>query len=481
LYYWSLFGAWYLVIDKTGGFSGKSYHYLEQKLFPIALDGDYMLTLALYAGFIIVVELTLLVALKRGGSDEVPRLRLRHGPILVIAFLAAAASLYIIEDKLTAAWALNTSAYIYTRRETDQWFTLHQVLNRVALVPSAIGFAMLLAGRRSIDLNRRSIDENRRSAGGEGNRFFVNVQRRYTLPAYIGLFAAMGAFTFVLGNKNEVFMALVTGFLAYMGAARRSSLWKVALVVAVGMWFLYTIDLFRGVPISEMGEALTEHIDEATGVGAFITSSNEAYGAHFSMYGVLENDAQPLYGYSLYALACSVIPRVLWPERPPDIYAYYSESVGAIQNQGYSVHHATGWYLNFGYPGVALGAVVMGLVWAGCMNAHRHIRAKSGLLFRLFASVAPWLFVACLPSLVRAGPEGYKGFIIDGLLIPIATLAFACRPVRAKKKLVWTEAHGWMLAAGDGSPSLNGSPTFNGSPTLTGGAGSNGVSWGRAG
>jgi hypothetical protein len=41
--------------------------------------------------------------------------------------------------------------------------------------------------------------------------------------------------------------------------------------------------------------------------------------------------------------------------------------------------------------------------------------------------------------------------------------------VRAKKKLVWTEAHGWTLAAGDGSP------------TLTGGAGWNRVSWGRPG
>ncbi len=62
---------------------------------------------------------------------------------------------------------------------------------------------MLMAGRR---------------AGA--NKFFVNVVRRYTLPAYVALFGAMCAFTFVLGNKNEVFMALVTGFLAYMGAAR---------------------------------------------------------------------------------------------------------------------------------------------------------------------------------------------------------------------------------------------------------------------
>ena len=69
------------------------------------------------------------------------------------------------------------------------------------------------------------------------------------------------------------------------------------------------------------------------------------------MYGVLAAGVEPRFGYSLYSLVCSVIPRVLWPDRPRDIYLYYSESVGAIQNQGYSLHHATGWYLNFGYPG----------------------------------------------------------------------------------------------------------------------------------
>jgi hypothetical protein len=429
LYYWSLFGAWYLVIDKTGGFSGKNYHYLEQKLFPIALDTDYMLTLVLYSAFIILVELTLLVALKRHSRAEIPRLTLRHGPILLIAFLSAAASLYIIEDKLAAAWALNTSAYIYTRRETDQWFTLHQVLNHIALIPPAIGFAMLMAGRRA-----------------DANKFFVNVVRRYTFPAYVALFGAMCAFTFVLGNKNEVFMALVTGFLAYMGATRGAGLWKVALVIAVGMWFLYAIDLFRGVPISEMAEAVTEHIEEATGVGQFITSSNEAYGAHFSMYGVLANDAQPRYGYSLYALACSVVPRVLWPDRPSDIYLYYSESVGAIQNQGYSIHHATGWYLSFGYIGVALGAIVMGLVWAYCIDAHQRIRQKSGMLFRLFATIAPWMFVACIPPLIRAGPEGYKGFAVDGVLTPMAALAFACAPRKPKRKLQWNPQTGWAIA-----------------------------------
>jgi len=75
------------------------------------------------------------------------------------------------------------------------------VLNRVALMPAAIGVAMLVAGRRS--------------------RYFVNVVRRYTWPAYAVLLAGMGLFTFVLGNKNEVFTALLTGVLAYAGSVRR--------------------------------------------------------------------------------------------------------------------------------------------------------------------------------------------------------------------------------------------------------------------
>jgi hypothetical protein len=168
LYYWTLYGAWYIVIDKTGGFSGKNYHYPEYKLFPVALDSDYRLTLALHSGFIILVQLTLLVTLSRDKRVEIPRLVMRHEPILIIAVLAALASLYIIKVKLSEAWVLNTSAYLYTRRQTDEWFTLHQVLNRVAMLPPAIGFATLLAGDRS--------------------RFFVSVVRRCTWPSYLALF-----------------------------------------------------------------------------------------------------------------------------------------------------------------------------------------------------------------------------------------------------------------------------------------------------
>jgi hypothetical protein len=427
LYYWSLYGAWFIVIDKTGGFSGKNYHYLEQKLFPIALDRDYLVTLGLYAGFVIVVQLTMMATLARPGARAIPRLILRHDPILVLGFVAAAASIGLMGDKLGTAFRLNVSGYHYTRTETDQWFTLHQELNRLALIPPAMGVALLAAGRRS--------------------RFFISVRRRYTLPAYGLLFAVMGAFTFVLGNKNEILAALLAGLLAYLGSVARPRMVLVAAVAATGLWFLYAIDYFRGVPVSRLGEFVSEHWQDAAGVPSFVASSNEAYGAHFSMYGVLAAGTEPRFGYSFYSLICSMVPRVLWPDRPRDIYLYYSESVGAIQDQGYSIHHGTAWYLNFGYAGVPLGAAVMGLAWAYAWNARRQIRRSSGLLFRIFAVIAPWMFVANLPSLVRSGPEGYKGLAVDGVMIPMVALALSCRARKSKKKrLTWDAERGWLAS-----------------------------------
>lgn len=425
LYYWSLFGAWSVIVDKRGGFSGKHYAYLETKMFPIELDGDYLLALGLYAGFIVFIQLALLATASGRRAGPLPRLVLRHEPILLLSAVAALASLLLVRDKLSAAWALNTSAYWYTRMHPDEWFTLHQVLNRAALLPAAIGLAAL-------------------AAGGE-SRYFVNVERRYTRAGYAVVLGGMCLFTFVLGNKNEVFTALVVGLLAYVQGTRRVRWMRAALVVALGLWFLYAIDFFRSYPISEMREAVAGRLKEATHVRQFVTSSNETFAAHFSMYGVLHRNVEPRFGYSLYALACSVVPRLFWPGRPPDIYLYYSESVGTVQNQGYSLHHATGWYLNFGIPGVALGAVALGLTWSYFRQAHRRVGRRTGLPFRLFATVAPWFFVACLPPMLRAGPESYKGLLVEGVVIPVVVLTLACRRRRRRAALIWNKAQGWRI------------------------------------
>lgn len=413
LYYWSLYGAWSVVIDKTGGYSGKNYQYLEYKLFPVNLDDTYLTVLVLYAAFIIVIQLVLLASLKKRSIRWMEPLRLRHEPILIISFTALALSVFLMKDQLATAWALNVSAYQYTRFTGDQFYTLHQVLNRLALIPSAIGFAILVAGERS--------------------RYFTNAGSRFCIPAYLFVWGAAALFAFVLGNKNEVLVALLCGLFTYLKVARKPSRLGTAFTLIAGLWFLYAIDVFRGTPLSELPGTISSRIENASQPAQFVTSSNEPYSAHFSLYGVLAYDVPPLFGYSFYSLACSVIPRILWPGRPSDIYWYYAAHVGAMEGQGYAIHHATAWYLNFGYPGVFLGALVFGLVWAYCYNSARRLRPGSGTLFRLFAILAPGLFVAYIPPFIRAGPENYKSLIVDAFLVPLLTLAAGCWEFRKRR------------------------------------------------
>src|SRR3972149_12023601 len=64
IYFWSLHGAWAIVTDCLGGDSQKQYHYLFDKMFRVYLDANYAWTLALYAAFIAIVALTVLLWVK---------------------------------------------------------------------------------------------------------------------------------------------------------------------------------------------------------------------------------------------------------------------------------------------------------------------------------------------------------------------------------------------------------------------------------
>jgi len=406
LYYWSLYGAWSIILDKIGGYSGKNYHYLERKLFPIALDSQYLVSIALYALFIIAIQIVLLARIKPRQETGRAPIEIDHKPILIVSSLALLGSAFLMRGALSDAWALNASAYNYTRFHNDWLYTVHQELNRVALLPSAIGAAIFAAGKRS--------------------RYFTSTASRSCAAGYALVCGSGAAFCFLLGNRNELLVALLGGLLTFVATAYKLRRLRLALVVLAGLWFLYAIDVFRGVPVSKLWETVSTRIDMAADPTSFVGSSNEAFAAHFSMYGVLAHDVPLMPGFSLYSLACSIIPRAIWPDRPYDLYPYYVESVGVRQDQGFTIHHATVWYLNFGYVGVLLGALCWGLIWSYCYNSARRIRRGAGLFPRLFAILSPSLFVASIPPLVRAGPEGYKALLIDAFLIPLATLAVAC-------------------------------------------------------
>ncbi len=153
--------------------------------------------------------------------------------------------------------------------------------------------------------------------------------------------------------------------------------------------------------------------------------SNEMFGAHFSMYGALAFNFRYTWGSSLINLILSAVPRVLWPDRPLGIYEYYAEGVGAAPGTGFAIHHATGWYLNFGVPGVIIGALLFGWLWATCCN-RLYYRRGYGTFGRVFTAIAPSTLVAGIPGFVRAGPEAYKGLVLVSFLVPTLVLGMAC-------------------------------------------------------
>lgn len=414
MYYLSLYGSWSIITDKSGGDSVKNYHYLENKLFPVYLDDYYLWTLILYAVFIVIVELVVLLTVNcpklRKGIPEA-QVRVSHGLILLISSISGILSYLIIREDLQKAVDMQVAAYEIMKRglgEVSPYFTVHQVLNRIALVPAVLGFVILCSGKSP------------RMLAGKGN------WNPAYLVGYLLVIGGMLWLAFLLGYKSELFYPGMVACLFYLANAERPRTILMAVagfVILTGMWL---IDLLRFVPMAQLAEEITGFgVPDLADVFNVATLSNEPFAAHFSMYGALEKDIPSTYGSSLLSLIASVIPRIVWPDRPQDIYSYYATSVHATEGQGYTINHATGWYLNFGILGMAIGAVLLGLIWAKCFNSYNNLHVGRRHWYYIFATLAPWVFTAYIPFLMRAGPEVYKGLIIEGFMVPVGVLTLS--------------------------------------------------------
>jgi hypothetical protein len=416
LYFWTFHGAWAIVTDLAGGDSQKNYVYLFDKMFAIHLDNDYAWTLALYAVFTWVTALTVLGWVRPPTAHTSPfaPLEISHDRLLIFCGFAGLASYWIVHDTLDAAISTGVSGYLETRMSTDiGWFRLHQLLNRVALVPPAIGFATLV------------------SSGGY--RLLRGAVHLRHFLGYATVLSLMFCFCVVLGNKNELAFALFSGCLFYIANSlrprvRRLSICGVVLLACVGF-----IDHARRFSIDEIVDQTS--VSEIAYSLVRISNSSECFAAHMSLYGILSYDIPLTYGSSIYSLLASVVPQSLWPDRPPDIYSYYVDGVGAIEGQGYTVHHAAAWYLNFGIAGIVLGGFLLGRIWAALYNLAMHARSRQATVaWQAFCAVGFFTFTASLPIVIRCGPEIYKSVLIETFLIPVATLSIARVPSASSRR-----------------------------------------------
>jgi hypothetical protein len=150
--------------------------------------------------------------------------------------------------------------------------------------------------------------------------------------------------------------------------------------------------------------------------------SNELFYAHFSMYGAIKKEVPLTYGSSFVHLAKSVVPRSLAPNRPPSIYEYYAKEVDSQPGQNYTIHHATAWYLNFGFIGVIIGALLLSFILYVSYVGYHFPKVRKSNFWSTFYFLLPFLVSAHLVTFVTTGPEAYKSMILEGMLIPVALL-----------------------------------------------------------
>ena len=418
IYYWSLHGGWAIVTDNLGGNSGHSYQHICDRLFIVQLDQYYLSALTLYGAFAVVTAATALFCVKPNRALRVRRLaqiRISHRWILLVVIFAGAASFWIVHSSVSSAIQSGISVYILTRMpgEIGQLYSLHKVLNRIVLLLVAIGLATLASGRDA--------------------RYVVGDRQSTALLGYVLVLGAMFSFLLVMGNKNELFQALLCGCLFYLANARRPRRLLLAAAGMVAFSGIAMVDFIRGLPIGSLWQNMTWKTLASSLV--WITTDNECFAAHFSLYGVLSFRCPITHGTSIMNLLASVVPRVFWPDRPLGIYSYYADQVLAREGAGYTIHHAAGWYLNFGVAGVIAGAVLLGWVWAKLYNGSQRYSAARSVWISLFLVMAFPLFSGTIQNLMRAGPEGYKALILVSILIPVTALAPGCRKLSLRRSI----------------------------------------------
>jgi len=414
LYFWSLFGGWNLVTSLR---TGENTPYLFYKLFPVFLDDDYRNALLLYGAFIITVMMMVLICAKAAEERVPPRqiIEISHWKALVTGAFCGGLGFLFIRS------AVSGSASAYAQARELPGYSLFQILNHGGLCIAVIGLATLMAGKRA--------------------RFIGGRSSRLALMGYLGLLGALMLLLVKMGNRSEAALTFVLLLLFYMANTVKPSRILLVGTGTIGLVVLMIVKLFRDSLLSS-GSGMNA-VALLTRVKSELMQSTESVAAHLSMYGALHKHLPFTWGSSFLSLAASVIPRGIWKDRPTTIYEYYATGVAAMEGQGYTIHHATGWYLNFGVVGVFAGAVMMGWCWAKLYNMVYDGKRRSSAFANAFAVIAFWTFTAGIPELLRAGPEAYKTTVISEFLLPtfLVTLCSASIILRHQRPAVVFRHH----------------------------------------
>ena len=351
-----------------------------------------MSALILYALFIVTVQITVLVVVRgpvHAAHAPATRVVVSHPVLLTIAGLCAVGAYGLAWRAIGIALAAGTSAYgALLVPGLVPLGTVYQMLHQSGLTFALLGATIYLCGDRG--------------------RYIVG-RRGLNALGYLVVLGALGTLSVVMGNRSMLVFAASGAALFYLANAERPSRALIGGVVAAGIVSMSLLGIFRGAGgFRDLGgQSLVGKVRYV--IADAMTQDVEPFSAHASMYGTLQKHVPLTYGVSFLWLVTSPIPAVIRPALVPVSYQHYAEHVGAFADQGFTLHHATGWYINFGVPGLIVGAVVLGWIWAALFNRFCAVAHSRSHLGRVFSTVAFWSLTAFLPNLNPWWTRGLQG------------------------------------------------------------------------
>jgi hypothetical protein len=423
LWYWSLWGSVLIASQSQAARTNLSAlgSYIRAIDSSIGEDPTYTYSACLYALFVVSGLSIAYYAAKRFPRSTP---RVHAVPVSHVFLLVSGAALWLVSTAiylpyLQSALADNRTAYYMARFESGPLGNTALVASSAMVYVASIGAALAFSGRSS--------------------RFVAGVASPVERISYVLLLAAQASTMTLLGNRSQLLGGSCTGLLIYLANTKRARLVVLLPLTLCLVSILGAALLFRTNTIHQLSEVdASDRVGAAIENGLSALTGAESFSAHVSMYAVMANRTEVTYGHSFTSLLASVIPRNFWPDRPGSCYEYYASQVGIGSNIGFTIHHATGWYLNFGVPGVLLGGCTLGAFWAWLYNGWtRVVRSGSQAGFRWKVSFAT--MTGLMPMLVRQGPEGYKSLIalVGGVTI-IMEISF--RIASHRRYSAWSRA-----------------------------------------
>lgn len=400
MYFWSIYGAWTLIPLKL---EGNSVWY-EDISYSIYIDINYLYCLILYSIFILVFG-TIASRIARCYScsqDEKTCRRqkfinyidrLSHKKLYYfIIYIFLGLFVYYSLKNISIAMAQGLSGYNVSRFDSS--------------LGNGIGSMIAFFGDTSLYLSVPLIFSRPKK-----KKIII------IIPILIYFFINL-----LLGNRATLMGGLILALLLFteLYGIKQALRPKYIICACLGLIAIQAISIVRGLSVEQILSG-NFHIN-ILDVLSSTSKSNEKYAAHMSMYGVLSKDVTPTWGSSLLFLISSFFPAFMGVPRPEQIYTYYIKNTtnGDLQ-YGITIHHATAWYLNFGFLGIVLGA----LMWGGVFK-YLYSRMSKFLFF--YGSI---LFSAASLQMIRAGGlESYKGTLILATIVPMLIVKLCLKKIK---------------------------------------------------